>query len=202
MNYTPSKRDLDVAIGMFSAYRMISDARDEGLTPIDALKEYGSIPEDYITMLYEIAEHHATVLQSAVLDAAREFPEKVEKLSVRDREFAAKQAFVMSALVEGVLAQDGRDFTDLDLHGEPYGDDAVRRASDGLDPAMVGYVAELIVKGGFPEEHPVNEILVALWIEGFIVGIMSGLMLEMKSSDPKIRHIYEVAEKTFGGKYT
>jgi len=200
-DYKPSRRDVNTAIGMFMAMRLIRDLREQGKTVVDILTEGVGLDDAHVAMMFDVADNHAESLQAAVEEAEQIWPDKVPTTE-RGRDSAAKVAFVMAALSEGVLAQTGRTFEDTQFNKDDEYTVNIRKATDNLDPVMMGHVAEMIVKESFPDEHPVKDVLAALWLEGFMVGIMSEVLLEVGMEEPGMKEVFEAAEKTFGGHYT
>lgn len=196
-----TKRDVDTAVGMFIAYNMVKELREQNKTPVDLLKDMVGLDDVHIAMLYDIAENHA----EAQLEAVAEVEARLEvDYSDREdgfREKAIKQSMVMAAISEGNLAQDGKTFNSLDLKGAEFLDQEQRLmlVTNDLEPGMVAMMADVIVSESYPNEKPVKDILTALWIEGFIVSLVSDEILLINKNDPRVQKTYAVAEVLFGG---
>lgn len=184
---------------MFIAYSMIKELREENKTPVDLLKDMVGLDEAHIAMLYDIAGDHAESQLQAVAEVERRMDVDYSAHPEGFREKAIKQSMVMSAISEGNLAQDGKTFGSLDLSDadDLPQEERLMIVTNNLEPGMVAMMADVIVSESYPNEKPVKDILTALWIEGFIVSLVSGEIFQINKDDPRVQHTYKVAKILF-----
>jgi phage terminase large subunit len=184
---------------MFVAYSAMREAREENITAIDFLVDVAGLDEEHIRMFLDIAENHATAQLRALATLYDDNPE-LSSTPITHRNKAAKMALVMAAISEGDLAKYGKTFDSIDVEEVKEIEDPIERlkvVTNGLDPGMVNSMAEIIVDESYPDANPVKDILMALWIEGFIVSLIGDEMLEINKNDPRVAMVYEHAHKIF-----
>lgn len=202
-----TQRDIEKSAGMFYCHKMFCDDR-ENETALEMLMHYltvlggGEDMSEYEAMILQVADHHAKTMVQAIEEVGSTHGDF--GVQGKLREFAIKQACVMSALAEISTVLSGgqwdipRDKTLADINASNI-DEELSKITDGLSPNMLGTVAKVIVQNSYPTEKPTHEILVALWIEGAMVAIMADDIVRfLKEIEPEMWNRYvEAAHQKF-----
>lgn len=192
MNRTATRRDVNAAVGMMLAYKEFARTRSK-ITALEALSMVLQKDVSEIWFVQQLASNHAESLLRALEGMS------ADELDISpdiDRDNAIKETMVMAALAEGSLVLVGKSFEDVDISGEPS-DEKMRELVADHDPHMINMIANMIVTGSYPKANPTEEVLAALWIEGFLVSVMQELAFEDLSKTPAGEALLKAAEGHF-----
>jgi hypothetical protein len=193
------QRDVDTAAGMLMAY---DGYKGSDMTSIEVIaKAFDKEPEDLYFLWDSVADR-----SSGLLEAVKEVESMLDmdEHSLTDKMFAIKQSAVMTAICEMLLIMNGDEgFSALSIpdlqetvdHGDTM--EVVRTITGGLEPAMLAMVSHHVVTGSYPKENATQDIITALWIEGYVVTLLGPVVFEEMKDKPFMKRFLAKAAERF-----
>jgi hypothetical protein len=185
MKQAVHQRDIETAAGMLFAYDAF---KSSGETSLGILAmAFGKKPED-LDFIWDSCIFRA----QALLESVEEVEVLVDRvISTNDKMSSIKQSAVMTAICEMLLLAsgangfEGLDIPELEMSLDKGETDAtISTITGGLDPAMLAMVSGYVVDGSYPRENATVDIIAALWMQGYVVGMLGPMMFdEVKGSE-------------------